>query len=120
MRGEARASVQGKPAALPQARSVFPAVGPRVRALALCALLAPILLAAGIIARDRTPVFAELRVELAVALGALGWFTALALARRAADRAALLAWIAAGAIALRVVFLAAEPELSDDVHRYVW
>lgn len=56
----------------------------------------------------------------ALALASGGWLVALALARRLRDSWALLAVVGCGALALRLVFLAGELELSDDLHRYAW
>jgi hypothetical protein len=56
----------------------------------------------------------------ALVLGSGGWACALVLARGLGDSTALLVVIAVGALALRLAFLAAHSDLSDDVHRYVW
>jgi len=55
-----------------------------------------------------------------LALAACGWVSALLLARGSRDSFALLVVLASGALALRLAYLAVDPGLSDDVHRYVW
>ncbi len=57
----------------------------------------------------------ELFVVVSIASG--GWLFASFLAARGAGR---VRWIVAGAILLRLVALFGEPDLSDDVNRYVW
>jgi hypothetical protein len=56
----------------------------------------------------------------ALVLASGGWLTALVLARRLGDSPALLVVVACGALALRLLFLAGEFQLSDDIHRYAW
>jgi len=57
---------------------------------------------------------------LGLVLGGGGWWLALRAARGAAPGADSWSVLWAGALALRLLCLAREPGLSDDVHRYVW
>lgn len=64
-------------------------------------------------------------VSRSSALGALGaasaaWLAALTLVRSVAPSWAVSIVVVSGGIVLRLVFLVAEPELSDDLYRYVW
>src|SRR5688572_18544631 len=127
MNGSGWPGVHGNPAPVEEGPALFPREGRNApaetwgaREVGLVACLLPLL--AGVwtwVAWGADGVTFR-AAWVALALGAGGWVAALFLARGARESAALLLVVASGAAALRLPFLAAEPELSDDVHRYVW
>ena len=86
--------------------------------MVLC--LIPILLGLFLVVREVPVDVRRLDVGLGLALGGSGWWLALTLARRTPSAGLPLAVILAGALALRLLCLARDPGLSDDVQRYVW
>lgn len=82
--------------------------------------LLPVLVGAFLVARERPLDVSRPGACLAVLLAGGGWWLALAAARRAAPVPGVLAIVLAGAVALRLLFLASDTAVTDDLHRYVW
>lgn len=122
MNGSGSARLDDNPAAGPHFLASFPALGERggaawevVGVLALLALVA----ASFFLGRASPLDVCPPRTLGLVLLAGCAWLVALGAARRM--RAGLpLVVIFAGALALRLCFLWSEPEVSDDLHRYVW
>lgn len=128
MNGPGWRGVHGNPPPDREEGARFPEVGrkrgrrwpERARAVALVASLVPLLAGVGAwVAQGADGVTSPSELA-ALALAAVGWAGALWLARDIRDSLALWLVVASGALALRLPFLAVEPGLSDDVHRYVW
>lgn len=128
MSGSNRPGVHGNPPSNPSGGASFPSAGreggratsngAREGAFVLCLL--PLLAGVGgWVAQGADGVWSP-GALLALALGTAGWAGALHLARGLTDGTALFVVLASGALALRLPFLAVDPGLSDDVHRYVW
>lgn len=101
----------------------FPDAGRRAderRSVALVACLLPLLAGAVALATRGALDLTRPGTLAAAGLAAAGWLAALRLARGLGPSWALTVVVLSGALALRLVFLAAEPALSDDLHRYVW
>jgi hypothetical protein len=81
--------------------------------------LLPLLVGVFLIARERPLDVARPAALVGLVLGGGGWWLALLAARRAGAGAGLMPVIAAGAVALRLLFLASAGATSDDLERYV-
>jgi hypothetical protein len=92
----------------------------RVAAVAFVACLLPLIAASGFLATRGALDVRAPATAAALGLGAGAWLAALLLARRVRDSLPVLVALATGALALRLVFLAGDPGLSDDLERYVF
>jgi len=88
----------------------------------LVSCLAPILVGAVGVASLGPAWMRMEEFQLWMGLASAGWVAAVLFARRVARErsSVLLGAVVAGAVALRLLLLAGEPDLSDDVYRYVW
>ena len=93
-------------------------VGAERRASALAFACGVVVLASAAVVASHAPAWQHTEVVLvALGVGAVAWWGAVELARRGHGSIPLIVGVA---IALRALQLTSWPDLSDDVHRYVW